>query len=174
MPPELITVDGKVVAVRLAGHELFSLIGQGGGTDINTWRVNTDGTNLKQLSKGQRDFPSECSLDSKWAYYINQSASRVERVPIDGGTPETVPGTPVAHSITAGFCLDFSPDGKSVSFLTTTVETNAVNKIAVVPLDAGPQPQVRLVDPHPAISDAPRFTPDGKTFVYPITKDGGG
>ena len=68
---------------------LLSLIGQGGGTGTNIWRVSADGANLKQLSHGQRDRSPECSKDSKWAYYVNANASRVERVPVDGGTPES-------------------------------------------------------------------------------------
>jgi Tol biopolymer transport system component len=52
------------------------------------------------------------------------------------------------------------------------VETNSAHKIAVVSLDSGPQPSVLLLDPHPAVSDGPRFTPDGKAFVYPITQNG--
>jgi Tol biopolymer transport system component len=44
----------------------------------------------------------------------------------------------------------------------------------VVPLDAGAHPQVRLLDPHPDIADGPRFTPDGKAFVYPIIQNGVG
>jgi len=151
---------------------LLALVGQGGGSGTNIWRVNADGTNLKQLSNKQRDSGPQCSLDSKWAYYLDTSASRIERVPVDGGTPETVPGTRIPHAIMAGSYLDFSPDGKSVAFLVTTVGTNPVDKIAVVPLDAGAEPQVRLVDPHPSIWDGPRFTPEGKAFVYPITENG--
>jgi Tol biopolymer transport system component len=31
-----------------------------------------------------------------------------------------------------------------------------------------------LLDPHPAVTDAPKFTPDGKALVYPITQNGVG
>lgn len=150
---------------------LLSLIGQRGGSGTNIWRVNADGTNLKQLSNGQRDRGPECSLDSKWAYYIDANSSRVERVPIDGGTPETLPGTPIPHALILDRYFDLLPDGKSVAFLISVGETNPVHKIAVVPLDAGPQPQVRLLDPHPAIWYPLRFTPDGKALVYPITQN---
>jgi len=156
--------DGRIL--------LLALVGQGGGSGTNIWRVNADGTNLKQLSNEQRDSGPQCSPDSKWAYYVDINGSRIARVPVDGGTPETVPGTRIPHAITASTYLDFSPDGKSVAFLITTIGTNAVNEIAVVPLDAGAEPQVRLVDPHPSIWDGPRFTPDGKAFVYPITENG--
>ncbi len=29
-----------------------------------------------------------------------------------------------------------------------------------------------MLDTHPAIADSPRFTPDGKAFVYTITQNG--
>ena len=149
---------------------LLALIGQGGGSGTNIWRVNADGSNLKQLSNGQRDRGPECSVDSKWAYYINANASRVERVPVDGGTPETLPGTPIPHALILDRYFDLSPDGKSVAFLISVNETNPIRQIAVIPLDAGPQPQVRLLDPHPAIWYPLRFMPDGKDLVYPITR----
>ncbi len=147
---------------------LLSLIGQGSGNNTNIWRVNADGTNLKRLSNGQRDRGPECSPDSKWAYYINANASRVERVSVDGGTPETLPGTPIPHALILDRYFDPSPDGKSVAFLISVPEKNPVHKIAVVPLDAGAQPQVRLLDPHPAIWYPLRFTPDGKALVHPF------
>ena len=49
---------------------LLAMIASGGGTTVNIWRVNADGTNLKQLSNGLRDLGPECSPDSKWAYYL--------------------------------------------------------------------------------------------------------
>jgi serine/threonine protein kinase len=105
---------------------LLALIAQGGGSGTNIWRVNADGTNLKQLSNEQRDSGPQCSPDSKWAYYVDINGSRIARVPVDGGTPETVPGTRIPHAIMASTYLDFSPNGKSVTFLVTTIGTNAV------------------------------------------------
>jgi eukaryotic-like serine/threonine-protein kinase len=152
---------------------LLSLIGQGGGSSTNIWRVNADGTNLKQLSNGQRDRSPECSFDSKWVYYIDANASRVERVPIDGGPPdtETLSGTPIPHALILDRYFDLSPDGMSAAFLISVGETSRVHKIAVVPLGGAPRPQVTLLDPHPAISYPLRFTPDGKALVYPIIQN---
>jgi serine/threonine protein kinase/WD40 repeat protein len=159
--------DGRVL--------LLTLVGQGGGTTANIWRVNADGTNLKQLSNGVRDLGPECSPDSKWAYYLETNAGRVQRVPIDGGTSETVPGTPIPHYFLTGTSAAFaalSPDGKSMALFVGSSEQYSVHKIAVIALDAGPQPQSRLLDPHPDIADGPRFTPDGKALVYPISRNG--
>jgi len=151
---------------------LLNLVSPGGGFSI--WRVNADGTNLKQLSNGQNDYPPECSRDSKWAYYDDANTNRIERVAVTGGTPEIVPGTVIPHALIAGSFLGLSPDGKSLAFIIEAGEGKPVHKIAVVPLDAGPEPQIRLLDPHPGVSVAPRFTGDGKALVYPITQNGVG
>ena len=153
---------------------ILVLIGQGGGNATRVWRVNADGTDLKQLSSGQNEYRAECSRDSKWAYYLDGDANRIERVSIDGGTPEPVPGTPIPHALIVARYIELSPDGKSLALAVAIGETNPVQKIAVIPLDAGLQPQVRLLDPYPAIADSPRFTPDGKAFVYSITQNGVG
>jgi serine/threonine protein kinase/Tol biopolymer transport system component len=154
---------------------LLALVGQRGATGTNIWRANADGTNLKQLSPGQSDIGPECSPDSQWAYYIDQNANRVNRVSVEGGTPETLPGTPVPRAFVKGSrrsFADVAPDGKSIAFLVELGDKSLGQMIASVPLDAGPQPHVRLIDPNPAISDSPRFTPDGKALVYPITQNG--
>ena len=41
----------------------------------------------------------------------------------------------------------------------------------MVPIDAGTQPRVRFLDPHPAIWYPLRFTPDGKALVHPIKQN---
>jgi eukaryotic-like serine/threonine-protein kinase len=164
----------SVSACRNGRTLVLNLIGQGGGNATNIWRVDADGTNLKQLSHGQRDRNPECSFDSKWAYYVVANASRVERVPLADGTAETLPGTPIPHALILNRDFDLSPDGKAMAFVISTLGANPTRKIAVVPLDAGPHPQVRLLDPHPAISYPLRFTPDGKALVYPITQERAG
>ena len=151
---------------------LLTVIGHGGGNGTNIWGINPDGTNLKQLSGGQHDDSAECSPDSKWAYYVEENTNRVERVSLEGGMPETLPGTPIPHAFISGSYLGLSPDGKSLALLIDLSEGNPAPKIAVVPIDAGPQPMVRLLDPHPGVWDAPRFTPDGKALVYPIAQTG--
>jgi len=61
-----------------------------------------------------------------------------------------------------------------LAFLIETVGDTPTHKIAIVPLDAGPKPSVRLLDANAAVSDGPIFTPDGKAFVYPIVQNGVG
>ncbi len=157
--------DGRTVLLSTSGS-------QGGGS-INIWRINTDGRNLAKLSTGKRDVAPMCSIDSKTAYYIDITTAQIKRVPMDGGTPEIVPRAVIPHGfVSQAYYLDRSPDGRLLALLYLLGEANPVHKIALVPLDAGAQPEVRYLDPNPGIADGPRFTPDGKALVYPTTQAG--
>ncbi|HUO35232.1 MAG TPA: protein kinase [Candidatus Acidoferrum sp.] len=159
------------------GHTLvFSWVGGGNSTGINLWKINSDGTNAVQLTKGKREDSAVCSPDSKWVYYRETGSEQLRRVSLSGGEPEPVPGTEIPHGIVGSNIMGISPDGKTIAFL-STVElpgeglTN-VQKIAMVPLNAGPNPQVKMVEVRPGTSQGPRFTPDGKAVVYTIRQDG--
>jgi hypothetical protein len=103
-------------------------------------------------------------------YYENIDTAQVFRVPIDGGTPEAVPGT-VGLFGSAG--LGLSSDGKLLAFFMPSKDPKVtVGKIALVPLDAGPKPQVKFLDPDPRFAESPKFTPDGKALVYVIHEKG--
>ena len=157
------------------GHTLLlSMTDQQGSGGINVWRMNSDGSGLKKLSSGHQDIGPQCSSDSKWAYYIDTDGARIQRAPLDGGSPETIAGTPIPHGFLSGHYAEISPDGKTFAALVAVGETNPVHKIALIPLDAGPQPAIRWIDPNPDVADSPRFTPDGKALVYPINQNGVG
>jgi Tol biopolymer transport system component len=42
----------------------------------------------------------------------------------------------------------------------------------LVPLNAGPKPQVKFLDPDPRFAKSSKFTPDGKGLVYVIHEKG--
>jgi len=151
---------------------VFQATGQAGGAGQNIWRVNADGSNMKQLTSGANDVAPACSRDSEWVYY-RDATDQINRISIDGGKPEIVPGSVIPHGFVSGLTMGFAPDGNSLVFLVELHENNPVHKIALLPLDAGAQAQLRLLDPNPAVSPfGARFTSDGKALVYPITQDG--
>jgi len=155
--------DGRYIVFTWAGHSPTN--------KTNIWRVNTDGSNPKRLTDGMQDIAPECSPDGSWVLYDDVQDLQVKRVPIDGGTPEVVPGT----VIPAGYFhygLTIAPDGKLLAFLTIDTQAAVPHRIALVPLDAGPQPSRRMLDPDPRVAAAPQFTPDGNAVVYPIRENG--
>jgi eukaryotic-like serine/threonine-protein kinase len=143
------------------------------GTKVNVWRMSADGSNLKQLTYGSTDIAATCAPDGKWVYYEDWLVPQILRVPINGGTPENVPGTIVPRTIFTSPGFAISGDGKWLAILLNQIETNgSANRIALVPLDAGPNPAVRLLDPDPRVRENPQFTPNGSAVVYPISENG--
>jgi eukaryotic-like serine/threonine-protein kinase len=192
MPLELktfrVSLDGKeTVLLNSAGINnihacadgrtvIFAWIGGEGKPGVNLWRVNSDGTNLTRLTSEGRQESATCSPDSKYAYYRSAGDEQLFRVPLAGGEPQPIPGTTIPHGIVASNFQGVSPDNKTIAFL-STVElpgTNLTNvqKIVLVALDAGPNPQVRQLDPNEHIAAGPHFSPDGKSVVYAITLNG--
>ncbi len=159
--------DGKTL--------LFSWIGQGSGQSINVWRTDANGADPKQLSFGRNDINPVCSMDSKQVYYFEVDGNLMH-VPVDGSSkPEVVPGTVIPHAIAGGVNIGLSPDGKLLTFVSSTTEPggkSSVQRIVLVPLDAGATPQVRFIEPNARMSVGPRFTGDGKALVYPIRVNG--
>jgi dipeptidyl aminopeptidase/acylaminoacyl peptidase len=112
-------------------------------------------------------------------YYDDSNDLVVKKVSIDGGMPETVPGTGLTH-INAAFRLGvgISPDGKLLALLATrgrgaeAVQKDAVHSVALVSLDAGQNPSIRMLDPDPRIAQLPVFVPDGTALTYSIRENG--
>ncbi len=155
-------------------HLIFSWIFHGGVNAMNLWRTNADGSSPVKLTDGKRDFRSVCSPDGKWAYYFDQGAGRISRVPLDGSAKgEPVPGNVVPNSFIAGGGIALSLDGKVLAYLVEVVDPKTQNgkeKVAVLELGSSAP---RLLDADPRVtSGGVRFTPDGKGVAYPIRENG--
>ncbi len=154
--------EGRYVVITWSNHTA--------NKKTNVWRVDADGSNPKRLTSGVTDVGGICTPDGQWVYYTNLDTLHAFRVPIDGGTPEAVPGT-TGFSISPG--LSISGDGKLLALFTPSEDPKAsVGKLVLVPLDAGPKPRVKLLDPDPRFAQSPKFTPDGKALVYVIHEKG--
>ena len=155
---------------------VFSWGGQGGGNHVNVWRTNTSGADAKQLTFGAADFFPLCSADSKWAFYSDARSQGVWRVPLDGSEkPALVPGTIVPHSIIVSRTIAVSADGRYMAWVITARVSGSPagrQKIALLELSAGAEPNARLLDPDPRVRGLPSFTPDGKAIVYTIRANG--
>ena len=72
------------------------------------WRMDPDGTNLKQITNGIAEIAPFVTPDSRWILYININDSNLWKIPIDGGNPEQVMNKLASqHAI--------SPDGKLIA-----------------------------------------------------------
>jgi len=150
------------------------------------WRVNADGSNPTQLSKGKFDIAPVCSPDGKWAYYYDSTVAHSSvRVRLEGGVPEPVPSSDVPNMYGLGAGQTISPDGKLLVF---NAESSApdnpqsvLNQLAQVDLDAKAKSSPRMIQPDPRITGGIggsnvtndlTFTPDGRSVAYIIRDQG--
>ena len=141
----------------------------------SVWRMDADGTNPKEISDTMADFSPTCSPDGKWVYYSIGGANQINRVSIDGGKPEAVPGLNIPGGIFGSAYFDISRDGKTLTFLgaiSPRPGAEAQQKIVLVALDGAPQSSRRFLEPNPFMSRPPVFSPDGKSVVYAIRENG--
>ncbi len=153
---------------------LFSWFFHGGTNTLNLWRANMDGSGPVRLTEGKRDIRGVCSPDGKWAYYFDQGAGRISRVPLDGsGKAEPVPGSVVPNSFVAGGGVGLSGDGKVLTYLVEVVDPgtqNGVLKVALLDLGSAAP---RLLDADPRVTRAGvQFAPDGKSVAYAVHENG--
>ncbi|HTZ98278.1 MAG TPA: protein kinase [Terriglobales bacterium] len=131
---------------------------------IDTWRMDANGGNLKQLSDGKIDQAPACSPDGKWVYYMDIAAgSRLMRVPIDGGKAEKVSDELVADG-------DLSPDGKSAILATFGHLGEHIEELKLISVDSG-QVLKDMAFQRPR-SGTLRFTRDGKGVIYVVRAAG--
>jgi serine/threonine protein kinase len=134
------------------------------GRHSHLWRINSDGTDAKQLTNGDdEDFP-RFTPDGKWVVYhsIDRGKYSIRKVSIDGGEPVTL----VSDTATQP---DVSPDGKLVACFARPAESSPW-EVFVVPIEGG-QPAATFPLPATVEPEWPgvRWTPDGGTLTYVST-----
>jgi eukaryotic-like serine/threonine-protein kinase len=164
----VLTSDTKHISdqVSVCGdgrYVVYREVGRTSAASANLWRIDADGTNEKQLTSGLNEQAPTCSRDGKWVYYVDNGDKRfVKRVPVDGGSPETIVHRDV-------FYFSLSPDGKNVA----SIELRELDHKLVLRLDSteGGQMTYHNVDQRALLSQI-AFTPDGKSVAYLVREKG--
>ena len=152
--PQSVAACGKYIVLRE--------IGRSGGAETNLWRMDPDGANQKQLTSGRTDKDPACAGDAKWLYYIDLADSgHVKRVPLEGGSPETVVNAPVGV-----FAL--SPDGSKV----LTFDIREFDHKLILRADSADKHTTEYFDIDERASFPIQFSPDGKSVVYTVREHG--
>ena len=132
------------------------------------WRMDVDGTNLKQLTQGQGDFNPAISPDGRWVVFQRHEGGKqtLMKIPSEGGP---------ASQLTdyALYVPSVSPDGKWIACVYFPNQ-NQPASLAIVPF-AGGQPA--KVFPLPATATTTgsvpiHWTPDGHAITFINTVDG--
>jgi len=184
---ERVSLDGsRTILITEPGHLLFRATGCPFGKYVvfvwqghsvssktNLWRIDADGSNLKQLTQGVADVGPYCSADERWVYYSDLVNARIMRVPSEGGEAEALKAAAIPGALLGTSGMGLSRDGQ---FLTFTVLKSGANqsqmKVAIVRLNEDTGTPARFIEPDPRIVALPHFTPDGKSIVYIIRGNG--
>src|SRR5256886_2556550 len=152
----------QVASCGQGRYVVFRSIGRSGGAETNLWRVDSNGANLVRLTFGVNDRVPVCSRDGKWLYFIDAAENHfLKRIPIDGGTPETIIKSPSEP-------YDLSPDGKTVASFEAREADHTVMFVLYSLLD-GEKSSFEF-DPRALPSLA--FMPSGKAILYAVREKG--
>ena len=127
----------------------------------NVWICNADGRDLRRVTTGVEDSSPCWSPDGRWICFAAKDKGRreLDKVSVEGGTPERVPTTGVASPTEP----DWSPDSKWIAF---TRQAGGEFDICVTSAD-GTIPPVVLVP-----GQDPSWSPNSRTLIYNQGPDG--
>lgn len=143
-----------------------SLTAQGNAQNA-IYRANADGSNnepvaLPPTNKTMLNWP-HYSWDGKWIYYTsstpvppNKQDSRIMRVAVDGGDPQTI--------IQDARMSTESPDGKQIAFIRFNFDTFTA-ALWIADSD-GQNARALLTDDVFIMLSAPQFAPDGSQILF--------
>jgi Tol biopolymer transport system component len=146
----------SALSVSKDGRYIVFHSNRGGYFDI--WRMNIDGSDLKQLTFGNQGFQPFISPDSRYVYYKSwlDNVGRLCRVPIGGGEPEVITDRETSWG-------SFSPDGKYFA------ATYITDKRRLAIFSTADNRLVTQLEPAATgiFFNLPiRWTPDGRHIVY--------
>ena len=149
-------------AVSPDGRYVVFVSNRTGGPHV--WRMNSDGSNLKQITNGIAEIFPDISPDNQWIVYQDISDLRLWRVPIDGGQ-----GTQLIDKLASQPVI--SPDGKMVACRYREQQLSPF-QLAILSFDDGRT--LKTLDLPPSAFGTPNFdwTPDGKAVLYVDNRGG--
>jgi eukaryotic-like serine/threonine-protein kinase len=149
-------------AVACGNSIVFRLVSTSAGTAVNLWKTDAGGTNTMQLTSGRNERNPQCSPDGKWVYFVESLENQaLKRIPIEGGTPETVISEP-----SDGYVL--SPDGK----MTAQLDVRELDHKLVLNVFEVADKKMTYRNIDQRASDPIGFSPDGKGVVYNVRQRG--
>ncbi|HSB26456.1 MAG TPA: protein kinase [Pyrinomonadaceae bacterium] len=132
------------------------------------WRVNVDGTELKQITFGDfANFSPKISPDGKWLLFVSYRSGfqALWKLAVDGGEPQQVTEVHSALGM-------FSPDGKLIGAAEVIAGGSPPWQLALITVD-GSSP-VKLITPptHFILRDTLAWSSDGRAIL--VKSDQGG
>jgi len=145
-----------------AKYYVFRSAGRAGKASMNLWRMDSDGTNLKQLTFGPNESEPECALEGKWVFYVDRGDNQaIKRVSIEGGQPETL-----VRDASWGWSV--SPDGKRI----VGRDVRELDHRLVLTVYSTEDKKTNYHELDQRASAPLAFAPDPKAVVYVVREKG--
>jgi eukaryotic-like serine/threonine-protein kinase len=130
----------------------------------HVWRINADGTNLKQLTNGIAEIFPVVSPDNQWIIYQNISDLRLWKAPIDGGNGQQFSNKLASQPV-------ISPDGKMVVCRYRERELDPF-QVGILSFEDGKTLKTFDLPPSAFATPSLDWTPDGKAVLYVDNRGG--
>ncbi len=130
------------------------------------WRVNVDGSGLKQMTFGTNDFFPIMEPAGRWILFTSWKTGQmtIMKIPAEGGDHVDVSGI-------SGFYPVPSPDGKTVYFRGFDEQNNIVS-LWSVPIEGGKPARIFELPSGSSFTEPIRWRPDTLEISYIVRKDG--
>ena len=132
----------------------------------HVWRVDNDGSNVKQVTNGPGEGIPHMTSDGKSVIYTDfgvRGLGVIRKISIDGGNSTQLTDKPSDRAA-------ISPDGKHIVY-GYQEEPNSARKIAVISIDGGAPVKLFEVSPT-ASAHVVSWSSDGRSLVYVDTSGG--
>jgi eukaryotic-like serine/threonine-protein kinase len=143
---------------------------------LNIWRVDADGSHPKQLTNGADDEAPVCAADGKSFFYGDLDKKFViNRMPIDGGTPELIKASAITNGFLGVISDNTSPDGRWLPAIVTKVDpaTQAdIHALGMIDVAANTDSSLRIFASQATITQPVLFAPDWKNIAYRVIDNG--
>lgn len=150
-----------------SGRTAVFVSNTGGGNHL--WKIDTDGTNVTQLTNGVGEVYPHCPTEGRWVAYVNEDEAtpggNLRRVSLDGGQDTAIaPDTAIA--------INLAPDGKHILFATLDEGPEKKLRVGLATVD-GSSPVAYLNPPPraPILRDG-RWIRGQQTLIYVDARSG--